>query len=151
MKRRPQHAKAFTVFWPQVFVMQKMRFSDCFKVSVVRASQHLEPLVDKDVMYDEVTDSVEQDSETNPDSEISIQRTCDEEIGRRDGKDQEKRIVFFKKMIVSNMMILVKPPHEAVHHVFMGGPCNTFHDYEGGQNDQEVDKDVHAMLRGLSD
>ncbi len=50
-KRNPQHSKAFTILFINVFVMNFVRSSYGFKISIVRISKKFKTLVNKNIMH----------------------------------------------------------------------------------------------------
>lgn len=65
-----KHPKAFAMFFPQVLVMHFMRPTDGTRVPVVNIAQNFESLVDKDIVYYEIRESVAEDSDAYGESEL---------------------------------------------------------------------------------
>jgi hypothetical protein len=110
-------------------MMHFVRSSDRLKIEVVRFSQKLKPLMNEDIMYKEIGESVEGDSQTNPEQEIIALLHAKKQSGNSgNGKNQEEEIIVFKKAFgLFFVMVFVKNPEQTMHNILMGEPCHKFH------------------------
>lgn len=63
----------------------------------------------------------------------------------RNGKNQEKTVVFFKKtflFVLGQVVVFVPFPQETVHHVFVREPGHEFHADIGGKGDERIKQPV---------
>jgi hypothetical protein len=116
-------------------------------IPVIGVSEHLEALVDKDIVYQEIGDPIGQDAQTYGPAlpEIRIRRGHDE--GHADHRvEDEKGIIAFKPgIVVFSVMIPVEAPQESVHDILMGKPRHKFHDTEGCQKNPDPVECLHNL------
>ena len=64
-KRGYQHSEAFPIFLSDMFMMDFVRSSNAFCIPIVRIAKKLEALVDKDVMYHKIGNTISENTKSN--------------------------------------------------------------------------------------
>lgn len=73
------------------------------------------------------------------------QRTDDETCRARNGKNEEKPVIFFKKAVFVRgvVVIFVPAPQPAMHQIFMSSPGYEFHCGYCRQRDENIKQNFH--------
>ena len=144
LHRDKQHPKTFTVFLAKVLVVHLVCPADSTRVTIVDVAEQLEPLVDKNVMNDEVGKAIGENSQ--PDSEPDFENSIlpqQEKPDAYDCIDNKKRVVALKPgIVVLAVMVGVQGPEKTVHDVFVRKPGNPFPENKGANRDEGTQYDL---------
>ena len=144
LEGNPQHAETLAVLLVEVLVVNLVRLSNGGEIGMLSVPKPIEAAVDKDVVNQEITQAVGGDSGSNPESKVLVNAAGDETPGARDGENQKEGVVLFKESGLLLMMVSMEVPHGAVHEVFVGAPCHTFHGAECSENNKGCGYDFHG-------
>ena len=106
------------------------------EVRIVRISKQPETLVNKHIMYQEVSQPIQRNAETNK-KQVIITHPHTKEQARhsRDSEDQKEEIIIFKKALrFFFMMIPMQAPQKPMHQILVRDPGNAFHTKKGRQH-----------------
>lgn len=82
-----------------------------------------------DIMYEKICKTISGNTESNPNGDIiSIHHAKHYTEPGRNGINEKKHIVTFKKAGFLYMMICMKIPHESMHYESVRSPGHEFHD-----------------------
>jgi len=127
-----------------MFVMHFMGFSNGPEVSVIRIPQKVKSLVDKDIMHQKISKSIEGYAQSGPKHRVEVGESDHQAYDSRYGKYQEKQIVPLEKPFVfGNMMVTMELPKDTMHDVFMGEPGHEFHTRKGNKQDSDIDPNMY--------
>jgi len=140
-ERNEQHAKTFAVFFPEMFVVHFVRTPDCFCVNVVRIAEPFETLVDKNVMNDEIGESISKNPQPHSQSDFQdIILPQKEKPDTDQGIENKKSVIPFKPgIVVFFMMVGMQVPQKTVHDKFVAEPCHEFHKQERQEKNKDID------------
>jgi len=148
MPWNPQHTEALALLFAQVLVVDFMSFADGHQVGVFCAGKNLESLMDKDIVYQEISEPIRGNARPNPYPKITACHGSRDKTPRTGYcENQEKGIVFFKESRLMDVVIFVKIPHQPVHQVLVGKPRDAFHRYKRS-NDNECRKEGCQRVHG---
>src|ERR1700759_372070 len=122
-----------------MFVVHLVGEADGANIAVVRPGPPFEPLVDDDVMYEEIGETIGHDTEAYGLQGIMLIEGSEEdgqEAG--DGEDEEERVVLFEEAMRGPVVVGVEKPAEPMHDIFMGQPGDAFHGCEREDQDAYI-------------
>src|SRR3970040_1409453 len=109
-----------------------VRFSQADQVLVIGVFEPLNPLVNQDIMYHEITKSVKCDPES--DEKQIVHAALYAKVKKSDAgccENHKKDIVSFENVgIFGLVMIGMEIPHRSVHNVLVSHPSHAFHEKE---------------------
>lgn len=118
------------------------------RIPIVRIAEHFEALVDKNIVYQEVGSTVNQDAQ--PDRETVPEFSIVTEVKEPhtyNGIEYKKGIIPFEPgVVVFPVVILMQGPQKPVHHILVRGPGHEFHDAEGEYENKDPDSNLHLKL-----
>jgi len=105
----PQDAEAFAVFFLQMFVVNFVGLAQRHKINVVGLAENFKTLVYKNIVHQQVGQTVEGDADPDPQAGIHYAVGVAEENKQhpRYGEDQEKRIIALKKTVVKIRLVMI--------------------------------------------
>ncbi len=115
--------------------------SNGFEISIIRSGQPFESLMNEDIVYHEIGESIQGNACTYPQSWIECFTAPSQEnkCHAWNSKNQKEEVIFFKEPFVfMGMMILVEIPQQSMHDVFVGKPGNAFHKNESCDDDKNA-------------
>lgn len=109
-----------------------MGSSDSSEVPVVTVAHDFESLVNKNVVHQKITKSINCDTDTHEQAVIiTVEHPKKHQQKTRNGENQKEQIVPFEETCMSLMMIPMQQPKEAVHDIFVRKPGHKLHKQEG--------------------
>jgi hypothetical protein len=144
-----KHSKTLSILLSEVLVMDFMGAPDAPGVPVVRISEELEPLVDKNIVNHKIGDPVGQDTEAYwvalP--ERGIGRHHDKGHAHHGIKNKKGVIPLEPGIVVFAMVVPVEGPQEAVHDILMRKPRHKFHKTEGSDKQCDPVQCLHNLYQ----
>lgn len=137
-----QQPERLAIFLRLFGMMRTVRPQDRPRIATVQLPEPGKPLVDIDVVYQEINSPV--DGNAQPDEEqpgVRSERTCENAGNAGCGENEEEEVVFFEEfplLKVRFVVVFVPVPQEPVHDVFMGKPRYEFHPANRDERDKEV-------------
>jgi hypothetical protein len=141
-----QHTKTFTLVTVKVPVMHFMRPPDGPDIPVITAGEPFEPLVNDDIMHQEISKAISHDPKTDrlhPPYMIVCAKPYQQHTRNR--KDDKEGIILFKEARFYLVMVSVQIPEKPVHYIPVRKPGNAFHSDERYQKDQYVKNYCHQV------
>src|SRR6185312_4156720 len=131
-----------------MFMVHFMCAPNRFKINVVRVSKNFKPLVNKNVMNQEISHAVQSNSHANPKKKIITIHPSKKQAGNawQRKNDKEEIIVFYKTIRFFFMMVFVQFPQYAMHDVFVCKPGNAFHTNKGRHDNNGFNDDRFHFL-----
>ena len=125
-----------------------MRSSDSTCIPIISISEHFETLMDKNVMYKKIGQSVSENPQADGQSgpKAKIAPTYKTTNAHQRIKKKKVIVSFPPTAVVFMVMIFVKFPQKTVHNVFMGKPRHKFHNAESGYENQYPKHCCHCYL-----
>lgn len=127
-----QHPKTFAFVPVKMLMMHLMRPADGTDIGAVAAGEPFETLMNDNIMHQEIAKAIGHDAKA--DGLYPPHMTECANINQQDAgysKDDEERIILFKKTWFCLVMILVQVPEKPMHDITMGQPGNSFHHQKG--------------------
>jgi hypothetical protein len=129
-----EHTEAFSLFFSQMLVMNFMGLANRSEIYVISSLKPIKSSVNKNVVYQEIAETVKCDSETDKKHpRKSIHHTEHDKKPRRYGEYQKEHIVFFKETGLGSMVIAVKIPSQTMHDILVCKPSHELHEKEGSK------------------
>jgi hypothetical protein len=124
-----EHTKGFGSMLALCFMMYFMGFANGTKIGVIGALQPREALMNENVMYQEIAETVECNSDSCIEFPISmIQGSAQGKEHSGNGENQEEEVVSFKEGIAFfHVMGFMQAPKKAMHDEFVREPSYKFH------------------------
>jgi hypothetical protein len=146
-KRNEEHSEALPVLFAKVFVVDFVRPPNAPGIPVVGISKYFEALMDKDIVHQEIRDSVRQDPQTDGPALPEIRICTGHDEGHADHRvENEKGIVALEPgIVVLPVVVLVKAPQEPMHDILMGKPRHELHDAEGCYKNADPVQYLHNL------
>lgn len=126
-----QHPETFAVMTVEMLVMHFVCPTDGTYITAVAAGKPFEALMNDDIMYQEISETVSHDAKA--DGLHPPHMTEGAGINEQDtwhSKNDKECIVLFKKAGFHLVMILVQVPEQPMHNKAMCKPGYSFHDQE---------------------
>lgn len=147
-----QHAETLPVFLAKMLVVHLVRPADGPHIGIPAPGEPFEALMDDDVMYHEISESIRHDTKTyglHPPDPVLTSEHDQQHAGY--GKYDEEGIILFEESGLHLVMILMQIPQKSMHHPFMRGPGDAFHEEESQeQNEDEIDESHNGKVTVLS-
>jgi hypothetical protein len=142
-----EHTEAFPVLLAQVLVVDFVCPADAPGIPVIGVSEDFKSLVDKDIMHQEIGDSICQDPQANGPSlpEICIGGGHDKRHADHGIEYEESVIAFEPGIVVFPVVVPVEAPQKPMHDILMGKPRHEFHETESCQKDSDPEKCLHNL------
>jgi hypothetical protein len=78
--------------------MHFVRPADGPEISIIGVAKQFEPLVNKNIMHQEISEAIQCNTQPYPEEKIKpVLHANEQRCYSRDGKDQEEEIIVFKK------------------------------------------------------
>ena len=143
--RDNKHPKALPIFLLLVLVMRKMSPRQALKIPMLDLVSCSPTVVYDHFMHRYIGYSVQQDPNTDIQSEIAAGHNAKLHIKPTwNGKDQCKEIIPLKEPFFRLMMVAVNGPRESMHHVLVRKPRHELHEPEGSQYPEYVDENFQS-------
>ena len=120
------------------------------EVPIIRVAEPLRALMDENIVYQEISQSIKRNSRSDPYTHIgnTVTHAEKEQRDRRRCEDQEESIVAFENAsVVLFMVILVQRPKATVHHEFMREPRDELHQQECQDHRSDIDQPGHCVAK----
>jgi len=107
------------------------------KIGTLGVGQKFNPLVDKNIVHEKVSHSVQHNAQSDVKQIIEVfKRTKVHQSDRWYGKYDKEVVVLFKNALIAVVvMVPVQKPKETVHNIFVDNPGCPFHQCKREQND----------------
>ena len=124
-----QHSKTLSATFAYIFMVHFVRPSYCFCIFTFGVSKNFEPLVNKNIVNQKVSQTISKNS--NAQSQTNTQYFIFPKHKKTNTNyciNYKKSIIAFKpRIMVFFMMVFVKIPHKTMHYVFVTKPSHKFH------------------------
>src|SRR4030095_11438080 len=117
----------------KMLVMHFMCPANCSHITIVASCKPFESLVNDDIMYQKISDTISHDAKTDrlhPPCIIKCAEIDQEYTWH--SEDDKECVVLFKKAGLYLVMIFMQVPKKPMHDISMSKPGNAFHNYESG-------------------
>ena len=123
----------------KMLVMHFMCPANGTNIPVIAAGKPLESLMNNNIMHQKIPGAICHDAKTDRLHPPYIIKCA--EIDQQyawHSEDDKECIVLLKKARLYLVMIFVRIPKKTMHDIPMCKPCNTFHNYESGNENEYV-------------
>ena len=135
-KWNTQHSKTLPFLFALILVVNFVCFSQCSEIPIIGVVKPFESPVNEHIMNQKVGNAVKQDAKANGDTpNIGIHHSQHDAQPTWNGVNQKENIIALKHFLMRDVVVLMKVPHETMHHKSMRGPGHELHDEKSGQCD----------------
>lgn len=142
-----QQPELFTILFAHGLMMDLMGFSHRTEIAGIKLIQKFRTAMDENIVEYEIGETIGSHAYTHPEPVVEVgpaeihQDHCDGSV------EQKEEIVLFESAVTGFVMAFVQRPKKTMHHIFVSGPCYTFHSQISRQECENVDHyvGIHAQ------
>jgi len=122
-----EEAESFRTFFSMESMVMIMGHAHGMKIGNPGDLQPFNALVYKNIVHQEVRQSVKRNTQTGKKAPVKAARSDYDEPNRRNGEHETEQVVQFKRAFAWFMVAFVPNPEKAVHDVLVRKPGHAFH------------------------